>query len=240
MSADSPVVIGMTTELLDAPWYEGRRRYQLFTDYADCLRAEGAVVFLIPGDTPPTDLPPLLARMDGLLLCGGDDFDLSLLGGPEPLPECKPIPPEQQNLNLALVRAAMNEDLPLLGICLGMQAMSLAHHSELIQHIEDGDAHIKGQEHPVSAVPSTKIADLLGTDAIDVRSFHHQAIGKAGDGLVASAWSADGILEAIERPDLAFALGVQWHPERWPDSDASRALFSGFVQAARDYQGKLA
>ena len=240
MSADSPVVIGMTTELLDAPWYEGRRRYQLFTDYADCLRAAGAVVFLIPGDTSPADLPPLLARMSGVLFCGGDDFNLSLLGGPELLPECKPIPPEQQSLNLALARAAMNQDLPLLGICLGMQAMSLAHHSELIQHLEDGEAHLKGKKHSVSAVPSTKIADLLGTEALDVRSFHHQAIRKAGDGLVTSAWSADGILEAIERPDLAFALGVQWHPERWPDSDASRALFSGFVKAARDYQGQQA
>jgi gamma-glutamyl-gamma-aminobutyrate hydrolase PuuD len=238
MTTDPPVVIGLTTEVLDAPWYEGQRRYQLFTDYSACLRHAGAIPFLIPGDTPAADLPPLLQRLDGILMTGGDDFDLSRLGGPKPLETCKPIPAEQQTLNLALVRQACDLDMPLLGVCLGMQTLGIAHKGEFIQHLDEAEAHTKGVEHEVAVVPGTKTAAVLGSKSFTVRSFHHQALETAGPGLVASAWSSDGVLEAVERPDLRFAVAVQWHPERSPDSPQTQALFSGFVAAAASYREK--
>jgi len=233
-------VVGVTVELLDAPVYEGRRRFQLFTDYLPCLRAAGLQPLLLPTDAPVDDATSearaLLDRVDALLMTGGDDADLRALGGPAPLAECKPVPPEQQAFNLALVREACARDLPLLGVCFGMQMMGLAHGAPLVQHMERTADHEKGIEHAVRAVPATRLAALVGDDGFDVPSFHHQALAGPGDGLVASAWAEDGTLEAIERPDLRYALGVQWHPERAPGSAASQALFSGLRDAAQDYR----
>jgi putative glutamine amidotransferase len=233
-------VVGVTVELLDAPWYEGRRRFQLFTDYLPCLRAADLQPILLPTDAPVDDAGAearaMLDRVDALLMTGGDDADLRALGGPAPLAGCKPVPPEQQAFNLALVREAFARDMPLLGVCFGMQMMGLVHDAPLVQHMEQATGHVKGVEHAVRAVPATRLAALVGEDGFDVPSFHHQALAGPGDGLVASAWAEDGTLEAIERPDLRYALGVQWHPERAPESAPTRALFSGLRAAAHDYR----
>ena len=238
--ADGRPVVGVTVELLDAPWYEGRRRFQLFADYLPCLREAGLQPVLLPTDAPVDDAVAearaLLGRVDALLMTGGDDADLRALGGPAPLPECKPVPPEQQAFNLALVREACARDLPLLGVCFGMQMMGLAHGAPLEQHMERADGHVKGVEHPVRALPATRLASLVGEEDFPVPSFHHQALLAPGDGMVASAWAEDGTLEALERPDLRYALGVQWHPERAPRSAATQALFSGLRAAAQDYR----
>ena len=98
---DAPL-IGLTIELLDAPWYEGRRRFQLFTAYTESLRAAGAIPLLIPTDASADELEQLLNKLDGVLMTGGDDADLSLLGGPKPEETCKPVPPAQQIMNLKL------------------------------------------------------------------------------------------------------------------------------------------
>ena len=101
---DGRPLIGLTVEVLEPPVYEGRRRYQLFTDYLEgCLRDAGGVGILIPGDTPPGDLGPILGALDGILLTGGDDLDLRPLGGPAPLETSKPVPPLQQALNLLML-----------------------------------------------------------------------------------------------------------------------------------------
>lgn len=244
MQADSRVVIGLTTEVLDAPWYAGRRRYQLFTDYSACLRAAGAVPILIPGDTPPEDLPAILNTLDGVLTTGGDDADLRALGGPAPTPECKPVPAEQQAMNLELTRLVLQRDMPLLAVCFGMQMLGLAFGADLDQHMELHADHGKGIEHSVRLERDSRLAEVVGTAPFLVPSFHHQALVDAGakaqqlsgKSLRAVGWASDGTLEAIEAPTASFALGVQWHPERAPDSAASRALFSRFVAAAATYR----
>jgi putative glutamine amidotransferase len=244
MQADSRVVIGLTTEVLDAPWYEGRRRYQLFTDYSACLREAGAVLVLIPGDTPPEDLPAILDQLDGVLTTGGDDADLRALGGPAPTPECKPVPPEQQTMNLELTRLVLQRDMPLLAVCFGMQILGLAFEAGFDQHIDVHADHGKGIEHSVRLESDSRLAEVVGRDPFLVPSFHHQALVDAGSksqrlpgkGLRAVGWAEDGTLEAVEVPTANFALGVQWHPERAPDSPASRALFSRFVAAAATYR----
>ena len=125
---DGRPLIGLTVEVLEPPLYEGRRRYQLFTDYLEgCLREAGGVGILIPGDTPPDDLGPILEALDGILLTGGDDLDLRSLGGPAPLETSKPVPPLQQAFNLALVEEAGRRKMPTLGVCLGMQVMVVEH-----------------------------------------------------------------------------------------------------------------
>ena len=234
-SGDGRPVIGLTVEVLDAPFYDGRRRYQLFTDYLDCLRAAGAHPVLLPGDAAPQEADRWFDLLDGLLLTGGDDVDLRALGGPAPTEECKPVPQEQQVLNLHLVSGACARELPVFGICLGMQMMGLAHRAPYIQHLPDPAAHEKGRRHGVRVAERSLLARLVGEREFPVASFHHQALEGPGNGLRASAWADDGTLEAVEHPDHPFALGVQWHPERTPDAPQSRALFSGFVAAARSY-----
>ena len=238
--ARSRPVIGVTVELLDAPWYQGRRRFQLFTDYLSCLRAAGLQPLLLPTDAPleqsRAEASALLDHVDALLLTGGDDADLRALGGPAPLAECKPVPPEQQGFNLALVQEACARELPLLGVCFGMQMLGLAHGAPLVQHMERAADHLKGIEHEVRAAPASRLAALVGEQPFPVPSYHHQALAGPGDVLVASAWASDGTLEGVERADLAFAIGVQWHPERAPQSRASQALFSGLHAAAQDYR----
>jgi gamma-glutamyl-gamma-aminobutyrate hydrolase PuuD len=228
-------LIGVTVELLDAPFYKGPRRFQLFHAYMPVLRAAGAVPVLIPGDATATDLAQLLPKLNGILMTGGDDADLRSLGGPAPTPECKPAPEEQQNMNLALVSQAVALGMPLLGVCYGMQMLGLAFDAPFIQHLPAADDHVKGIVHTVTATANSKLAELLGTAPFEVPSYHHQALAGPGPQLQASAWSPDGILEAIELPNKRFTLGVQWHPEKAPESEASKRLFSGFVAAASDY-----
>lgn len=236
MQAEPRTVIALTTEVLDAPWYEGRRRYQLFTDYNRCLRAAGAVPLLIPGDTPPADLPALLERADGVLTTGGDDADLRPLGGPAPTPECKPVPAIQQEMNLALTRHVLDRDMPLLAVCFGMQMLGLAHGADFVQHLPEDPPHTGGARHAVRLDAGSALAGLVGGTEIDVPSFHHQALGSGADGIVVSGRAPDGVIEAIEVPGHRFAVGVQWHPERAPESAPTRALFSRFVAAAAAYR----
>lgn len=232
---DAPLV-GLTVEVLEAPWYQGRRRYQLFTDYLPCLRGAGALGVLLPGDATPAERRRILDQVDGLLLTGGDDLDLRPLGGPPPEPACKPVPAAQQEALLELVALAEERGLPLLGVCLGMQVLGLAHGAGYIQDLP-GDGHAGGVRHPVQALAGTRLAGILGRAPVPVPSYHHQALADAGRDLRPAARAADGLLEAVEHPGLPFALGVQWHPERAPAEPASRALFSAFVAAARAYRG---
>lgn len=229
-------VIGLTVELLDAPWYEGKRRFQLFTDYLPCLRAAGAIPILLPSDAPVAEVAALLDRIDGVLMTGGDDVDLRPFGGPAPTVECKPVPLEQQSMNLEIVRVALERQMPLFGVCFGMQMMGVVDEAPFRQHLTNAVEHTKGIEHPVIAAKGSRLAELVGTEAFDVPSFHHQALIDTGNQLQASAYADDGTLEAVELPEFPFALGVQWHPERAPESQATRALFDGFVTAARGYR----
>ena len=213
--------------------------YDVNKEAASALAAElGATACLIPADSTAAETALLLERCDGLLLTGGDDPDLRPLGGPAPAPECLLMPTVQQATNLNLVQQALGADLPVLGVCLGMQMLGLAHRAPYVQHLPTAAAHGGGSRHRVRVQPGTRLAALTGAHDIEVASFHHQALGDVANGLVAAGWAEDGVLEAVELPQHRFALGVQWHPERLAESPASRAIFDGFVRAARDYRGE--
>ena len=109
-----------------------------------------------------------------------------------------------------------------------------------MQDLPNAAVHSAGARHAVRLAPGSRLKRLAGAGRIEVASFHHQALGGPGDGVLAAGWSDDGVLEAVEIPDRRFAVGVQWHPEREPDARVNRGLFGGFCAAARDYREERA
>jgi gamma-glutamyl-gamma-aminobutyrate hydrolase PuuD len=148
------------------------------------------------------------------------------------------VTPERDRAELALLRGALDRDMPVLAICRGSQVLNVALGGDLVQHLPEivGDEkhkHTPGVfgDHEVELRPGTKVANLLG-DRAPVKSHHHQGYGRLGDGLVEAARAEDGTVEALEDPSKRFALGVLWHPEAGEDM----ALFAALVAEARDYR----
>jgi putative glutamine amidotransferase len=203
--------------------------------YADAVQAAGGLAFLLPPDDEAAEHPgELLDRLDGLLLAGGRDID-PLTYGARPEPETGEPAPERDRFELALASAALERDLPLLGVCRGMQMLNIACGGTLIQHLEGEllarHRHTPGvfADHDVTLEPQSLAARAAGGDRIAVRSHHHQALGEVGEGLLVTGRSPeDGIAEAVELPGKRFALGVLWHPEE----DEASGVIGALVRAA--------
>jgi putative glutamine amidotransferase len=147
---------------------------------------------------------------------------------------------------ITLTREAIRRDMPVLGICRGLQVLNVARGGTLIQDIptdvQGAAVHETGEDrlvigHDVVILKDSRLAGLLGTTRVGVNSFHHQAAKKIGSGLTASATCPDdGIVEGLEMSDRSFVVAVQWHPENfWKTSVAFDGLFGGFVEAAREF-----
>jgi putative glutamine amidotransferase len=191
----------------------------------------------------------VLDEIDGLLLTGGGDID-PVLYGEERHPSVDDAEPGRDEFEIDLARRAMAGDLPLLAICRGVQVMNVAAGGTLIQdipsEIESPLAHSivepkSAEAHEIQVTPGTKLDEALGRrvdsrHSCKVNSRHHQSIGRLGSGLVPSASSTDGIIEAVEKedPNDVFCLGVQWHPENFWRTGEFAPLFDSFVAAARD------
>ncbi|MFD5356940.1 gamma-glutamyl-gamma-aminobutyrate hydrolase family protein [Streptomyces sp. NPDC058657] len=188
----------------------------------------GSAVMLPPHD--PAHAAQVVSRLDGLVIAGGPDVDPRWYGAARD-PRSGPPAPERDAWELALIRAALEAGTPLLGICRGMQLLNVALGGTLVQHLE-GHMDTVGAfgQHPVTTVPGTRCAAVLPGGS-DVPAYHHQAVDRLGEGLVASAHAADGTVEAVELPQPAWALGVQWHPEMGTDLRLTRALVAAAVEA---------
>jgi len=178
----------------------------------------------------------LLERADGFLFSGGDDFDTARLGLGPTHAAAKPVSARKQDFDVALARRALAGGVPTLGICYGMQLLALAEGGTLHQHLSDdrpgAQAHAGGVRHPVRVRAATKLRLITGAAVLHVVSRHHQAIERVGPAWIVSATDAEDLIEAIERADHPFALGVQWHPELATDPAQAR-LFVALVEAAR-------
>ncbi len=185
-------------------------------NYVRALQQAGAIALVLPPDEVAVREPDLLLdRIDGLLLAGGADIDPASYGA-EPHAETKGTWPERDAFELALTRRALERDLPVLGICRGMQLINVA---------------LGGSfgTHRVRLAQGTLACGAAGTDGLLVMSHHHQGVGELGEGLEVSGWSVDDdIVEAIELPDRGFALGVVWHPEE----DEASEIIPALVEAA--------
>lgn len=205
--------------------------------YLTPILEAGGVPVLLPPQPPVGNLiEHLVSRLDGLLIPGGWDVDPGLYGQ-APHPETNQPKPERDQWEQALIMEALRQNVPLLCICRGEQLLNVTLGGTLHQHLPDvvGNGNYQLGGHRFNGIqveirPDSQLGALLGTASLDaVPVSHHQAVDRLGEGLIATAWSEDQVVEAIEYPGHRFCLGVQWHPEQLADE---RALFAGFVEAA--------
>lgn len=207
--------------------------------YVRALEAAGAIPVVVP-PLGRRDVPRLLARLDGLVLSGGPDLAPAAYGA-KPHQELGATEPGLDAFEYVMATEALRLEVPILGICRGVQTLNVARGGTLHQHLPDvvGDviAHRQTADgrvptHPVSILPSSRLAAVLGTTQLNVNSFHHQAVDRLGNGLRPCAWAPDGAIEAIEDPEQSFVVAVQWHAETLQGVAGQLALFEELVSIA--------
>jgi putative glutamine amidotransferase len=227
-------VIGLTTYREEAAWGVWHQRADLLhTEYADTVVAAGGVPVLLPPATDDANAAAaVIARIDGLIVSGGADVDPARYDA-EPHDRTAGWRPDRDAWELALLEAAADADLPVLGVCRGMQVMAVHAGGVLDQHTPDVVGHEQhspgGDEFGdirVSTEPNSRLASLIGPE-VKVACHHHQSVREA-PGFRFTAYAGDGTAEAMEAPDGRFRIGVQWHPEMRTE----QALFRGLVEAA--------
>lgn len=209
-------------------------------DYFRAVQRAGGIPVLLPFVADEAGAAEVLARLDGLLLAGGEDLD-PLLFGELPHPRTGRISPERDAAELAYARVALRRDMATLGICRGVQVLAVAFGGTLWQdlasqvqgvmkHRQEGPNY--HPTHPVQIVEGSRLAALLGSERL-VNSRHHQAVKQAPPDWKVTALAPDGVIEAMEQPAHRFAIGVQWHPENFQGRPYNfDGLFRAFVEAA--------
>jgi putative glutamine amidotransferase len=232
-NASSAPVIGITTYLEQTSFgVWDLPAAVLQRGYLDGVVAAGGVPVLLPpvGEVSAA----LLSRVDGLVVAGGADVD-PVHYGAERRAETGPARPDRDYAEHVLIEAALANGVPLLAVCRGMQLLNVVLGGTLHQHLPDL---VDSNDHlpkpgtygrvAVKTAPGSRIAAILGSE-VEVHCHHHQSVATLPAGLVAVAWSGDGVVEAVELAGTDFVLGVQWHPE---EDGVDRRLFQALVEAS--------
>ncbi len=208
--------------------------------YISAIQRAGGLAIMIPPDEQLVATPDeMLGRIDGLILAGGADIDPSCYGA-ERHPETRHTVPDRDRMEIALALGAIERDLPVLGICRGMQLINVALGGTLHQHLPDLFGHnehrrhpgtFDGAEHDVRLEPGSLAAEAAGEEVHVTKSHHHQGVDAIGEGVRVTGHSMlDDLVEAIELPSQSFVLGVQWHPEADEQSRVVRTLVERAAQ----------
>ncbi|RPK68191.1 putative glutamine amidotransferase [Streptomyces sp. ADI96-02] len=223
-------VIGVSTYQEPARWGVWEMPSVLLPEaYPRLVRAAGGLAVMLPPDDTADAARETVAALDGVVIAGGADVE-PVRYGAAPDPRTGPPARGRDSWELALIEAAVEQNVPLLGICRGMQLLNVAFGGTLHQHLDghSGGLGVFGG-HPVLPVPGTAYAAVVPEETV-VPAYHHQAVDRLGAGLIASAHAPDGTVEALEMADHeGLVLAVQWHPEMGEDVRVMTAL----VHAAR-------
>ncbi len=216
--------------------------------YFEAVKAAGGAPVMITGRGGEKAVLAAYRRIDALLIPGGPDVDPPEFGEALQPGMNVEVDKEQDWIDLLLARVALADDVPVMGICRGIQVLNVAAGGTLYQdipgqiagaldHFTPDGGDVSAVRHDINVLPGTLLARLAGKEPMGVNSSHHQSVKVVAPGFVASGRTSDGVIEtieAIERPGNRFVLGVQWHPERrWRFDPRALALFTGFVEAAR-------
>ena len=221
-------------KVVRGPWEETAVFVQ--RSYVGAVQRAGGITFVLPPDEAAPDAPDAwLDRVDALLLAGGSDVDPASYGA-ESEPETTGTWPERDRFEVALARRALERELPILGICRGMELLNVACGGTLDQHLPDRLGHERHRpvpgswaEHDIRIEPGSLAAHAAGAELLTVKTHHHQGVDAIPGSLSPSAWATDDDnVEAIESGDGAFALGVLWHPEE----DANDHVIPSLVERA--------
>ena len=210
--------------------------------YVSAIQRAGGLAVMIPPDAQLAENPDeMLDQLDGLLLAGGSDIDPGSYGQ-ERHPETKGMVPERDTVEIALATRAMERDMPILGICRGMQLLNVAAGGTLLQHLPDIVGHtehrrslgsFEDNDHDVTLDPGSLAARAAGESLHVTKSHHHQGLDEIGECFIVTGRSTmDKLPEAIEDPRKQYVLGVQWHPE----ADETSQVVASLVDEARAYR----
>jgi putative glutamine amidotransferase len=231
-------VIGITAYVEPASWrvWRGVRAVLVPHRYVKQVQDAGGIAFVVPPlplDSTENDVRELLGHLDGVILTGGVDIAPAMYGAVPHL-SIQASRPDRDHTELLLAQVTEADDVPLLGVCRGMQMMAVAAGGSLEQHLPERLGHERHSpaqgvygEHDVRIDESSRLHDILG-DRVAVSTYHHQGV-ESYPGYTPTAWADDGVVEAFEDDDKRFRIGVQWHPEVGSDP----RLFEALVQAAK-------
>lgn len=223
-----------TGEYSKYPWYAVRQ------NYCDMIIKAGGIPFLLTHDLDLTDT--YLSLIQGLVLTGGRHDINPTLYGESSIHPTVTLNPRRSEFELHLARAALEKNMPILGICGGEQVLNVTLGGTLYQHLPDDipgcltHLQVRPRTEPAHAIKiekGTLLYQIFQTEERAVNSVHHQAVKRPGEGVVVSAVAPDGVIEAIEVPAYRFCLGVQWHPE-YAASPLDQEIFKSFMQAVRE------
>ena len=223
---------------------ETKDSFWMLPGYMQGITEAGGIPVMLPLTDDKETIGRLLDLLQGILLTGGHDVD-PLLYGEEPIPQCGKPCRERDAMEAELLRQALERDMPVLGICRGIQFLNVHLKGTLYQdlpaqHPSDIEHHQKPPYdvpvHSVSILKDSPLFALLNRDTLSVNSYHHQAIREKSEELKIMAVSEDGLVEAVEMPDRRFVWAVQWHPEfSFRKDESSRRIFREFVKHCAFY-----
>ena len=232
-------LIGITTR--NEKDTDGHPLIALQHSYLKAVTQAGGLPVPIPSMLSEEDFTDLYSRLDGILFTGGGDVSLEYFNGSDH-PRIGEVDDKRDTTEIILMRAAVQDGKPLLGICRGAQVMNVAMGGTLYTHIYDqlkgaldhaypGDLR-RTLVHPVNVDESTRSAEIFGETLLHVNSLHHQGLKDIAPGLRVAGHAPDGLVEVVEIPDHPYAVAVQWHPEWLTDQLSMQRLFKSFVDAS--------